>query len=112
MFVKKALGSTGLTFLVTVSFLSASFAATSSLATGFASCFATLWDGAPALLASLLFLLVLVVVNFIGITESVVMMTFVEVAGLVIVMIIGTWYIAQATPTSASSPPSPPRSSR
>ena len=38
------------------------------------------------------------VVNFIGITESVVinmLMTFVELAGLIIVMIIGIWYIAQ-----------------
>jgi amino acid transporter len=98
LYVKKAFGSTALTFLVTVSFLSASFAATGSLATGFASYFATLWDGPPALLVSLVFLLVLVVVNFIGITESVVMnmlMTFVEVAGLVIVMVIGIWYIAQ-----------------
>jgi amino acid transporter len=98
LYVKKAFGSTALTFLVTVSFLAASFAATGSLATGFASYFATLWDGAPALLVSLVFLLVLVVVNFVGITESVVMnmlMTFVEVTGLVIVMIIGIWYIAQ-----------------
>ncbi|SNS14879.1 Amino acid transporter [Geodermatophilus pulveris] len=98
LYVKKAFGSTALTFLVTVSFLSASFAATGSLATGFASYFATLWDGAPALLVSLVFLLFLVVVNFIGITESVVMnmlMTFVEVAGLLIVMVIGVWYVAQ-----------------
>ena len=98
LYVKKAFGSTALTFLVTVSFLAASFAATGSLATGFSSYFATLWDGPPALLVSLLFLLVLVVVNFIGITESVVMnmlMTFVEVAGLLIVMVIGIWYIAQ-----------------
>jgi amino acid transporter len=98
LYVKKAFGSSALTFLVTVSFLSASFAATGSLATGFASYFATLWEGPPALLVSLLFLLALVVVNFIGITESVVMnmlMTFVEVAGLLIVMVIGIWYIAQ-----------------
>ena len=98
LYVKKAFGSTALTFLVTVSFLAASFAATGSLATGFSSYFATLWEGPPALLVSLLFLLVLVVVNFIGITESVVMnmlMTFVEVAGLLIVMVIGIWYIAQ-----------------
>jgi amino acid transporter len=98
LYVKKAFGSTALTFLVTVSFLSASFAATGSLATGFASYFATLWEGPPALLVSLVFVVVLVVVNFIGITESVVMnmlMTFVEVAGLVIVLIIGIWYIAQ-----------------
>ena len=98
LYVKKAFGSTALTFLVTVSFLSASFAATGSLATGFSAYFATLWDGPPALLVSLVFLLLLVVVNFIGITESVVMnmlMTFVEVAGLLIVMVIGVWYIAQ-----------------
>jgi amino acid transporter len=98
LYVKKAFGSTALTFLVTVSFLSASFAATGSLATGFASYFATLWEGPPALLVSLVFVVILVVVNFIGITESVVMnmlMTFVEVAGLVIVLIIGIWYIAQ-----------------
>ncbi|MGY1721848.1 APC family permease [Blastococcus sp. SYSU DS0533] len=98
LYIKKAFGSTALTFLVTVSFLSASFAATGSLATGFASYFATLWEGPPALLVSLVFLLALVVVNFIGITESVVMnmlMTFVEVAGLLIIMVIGIWFIAQ-----------------
>jgi amino acid transporter len=98
LYVKKAFGSTALTFLVTVSFLSASFAATGSLVTGFSSYFATLWDGPPAVAVSLVFLVVLVVVNFIGITESVVMnmlMTFVEVAGLVIVMVIGVWFIAQ-----------------
>jgi amino acid transporter len=98
LYVQRAFGNKVLTFLVTVSFLSASFAATGSLATGFASYFATIWAGPPALLVSLVFLLVLVVVNFIGITESVVvnmMMTFVEVSGLVIVMIIGIWFIAQ-----------------
>ena len=98
LYVNKAFGNTTLTFLITVSFLSASFAATGSLATGFSSYFATLWAGPPALLVSLVFLLALVIVNFIGITESVVMnmvMTFVEVAGLIIVMIIGIWYIAE-----------------
>jgi len=98
LYVNKAFGNTTLTFLITVSFLSASFAATGSLATGFSSYFATLWEGPPALLVSLFFLLALVIVNFIGITESVVMnmvMTFVEVAGLIIVMIIGIWYIAE-----------------
>lgn len=100
LYVNKAFGSTVLTFLVTVSFLSASFAATGSLATGFSSYFATLFadGGPPALLVSLVFLLALAIVNFIGITESVVMnmvMTFVEVTGLIIIMVIGIWYIAQ-----------------
>jgi amino acid transporter len=100
LYVNKAFGNKALTFLVTVSFLSASMAATGSLATGFASYFATLWEGPPALLVSLLFLLVLAVVNFIGITESVVInmaMTFIEVAGLVIVMVIGIWFIAEGS---------------
>ena len=56
LYVNKAFGNTALTFLTTVSFLAASFAATGSLATGFASYFATLWEGPPALLVSLVFL--------------------------------------------------------
>ncbi len=98
LYVNKAFRNTPLTFLITVSFLAASFAATGSLASGFSDYFATLWEAPPALVVSLLFLLCLVIVNFIGITESVVMnmvMTFVEVAGLVIVLIIGVWYVAQ-----------------
>ena len=98
LYVNKAFGNKVLTFLVTVSFLSASFAAAGSLASGFAQYFAELWPGPPALLITLLFILGLTIVNFIGITESVVinmLMAFVEVAGLVIVMIIGIWYIAE-----------------
>ncbi len=98
LYVQKAFGNRPLTFLVTVSFLAASMAASGSLAVGFASYFDTLWSGPPALLVSLVFVALLVVVNFIGITESVVMnmlMTFVEVSGLIIVMIIGIYYIAQ-----------------
>jgi amino acid transporter len=98
LYVNKAFGNKALTFLITVSFLSASFAATGSLATGFSAYFATLWAGPPALLVSLVFLFFLNIVNFIGITESVVMnmvMTFVEVTGLIIVMIIGIWFIAE-----------------
>ena len=78
--------------------MSASFAAAGSLAGGFASYFATLWAGPPALLVTLLFILALSIVNFIGITESVVInmvMAFVEIFGLLIVMVIAIWYIAQ-----------------
>src|SRR6188472_3674182 len=91
LYVNKAFGSRPLTFLITVSFLAASMAASGSLATGFASYFAELWSAPPALLVSLVFVAILVLVNYIGITESVVinmLMTFVEAAGLVIVMII------------------------
>lgn len=98
LYVQKAFGNRALTFLVTVSFLAASFAATGSLATGFASYFTELWSAPPALLVSLVFVALLVVVNYIGITESVVMnmlMTFVEVSGLLIIMLIGIWHVAE-----------------
>jgi amino acid transporter len=98
LYVNKAFGSRPLTFLVTVSFLAASMAASGSLAVGFASYFDTLWSAPPALLVSLVFVALLVVVNFIGITESVwmnMLMTFVEVAGLLIVLVIGVVYILQ-----------------
>jgi amino acid transporter len=99
LYVQKAFNNKPLTFLVTVSFLSASFAASGSLATGFASYFSELVGGGPpAVVVSIVFVAVLVLVNFIGITESVVMnmlMTFVELSGLIIVMVIGIWYVAE-----------------
>ena len=100
LYVNKAFGSKVLTFLVTVSFLSASFAAAGSLATGFAQYFAEIWPGPPALLVCLAFVAVLTVVNFIGITESVVinmLMALVEILGLLIVMVIGVWYVAEGS---------------
>jgi len=98
LYVNRAFRNKPLTFLITISFLSSSFAASGSLASGFAQYFLSVWDLPPVLLITLAFLLMLTIVNFIGITESVVVnmvMTFVEVAGLIIVMIIGIWYIAQ-----------------
>ncbi len=98
LYVNKAFHNKVLTFLITVSFLSASFAAAGSLATGFSQYFAQLWAGPPALLVTLLFIAALTVVNFIGITESVIvnmLMAFVEILGLLIVMTIGIWFIAE-----------------
>ena len=98
LYVNKAFKNRTLTFLVTVMFLASSFAAAGALATGFASYFAEVWELPPTLLVTVAFILLLAVVNYIGITESVVanmVMTFVEVAGLVIVMIIGVIYVAQ-----------------
>ena len=102
LYVNKAFRNRPLTFLTTVCMLSASFAAAGSLANGFASYFQEVWDLSPTLVITLGFILVLTVVNFIGITESVVVnmeMTVVEVAGLVIVMIIGVWYIVEGDAT-------------
>jgi amino acid transporter len=97
LYVNKAFGNKVLTFLITVCFLSASFAASGALADGFSSYFATLWPGPPALLVTLLFIVALSVVNFIGISESVVInmvMAFIEIVGLLIVMFIAIWHIA------------------
>ena len=98
LYVNKAFGNKFLTFLITVCFLSSSFAAAGALSSGFASYFLEVWEFAPALVISLVFLLVLTIINFIGITESVVinmLMTFAEVSGLIIVTIIAIWYIAE-----------------
>ncbi|QNN51507.1 APC family permease [Nocardioides mesophilus] len=98
LFVNLAFRNRFLTFLITVCMLSASFAAAGSLATGFAAYFQQVWALPPALLLGLAFIVVLAVVNFIGITESVVanlVMTIVEVGGLVIIMGIGVMYVVQ-----------------
>ena len=98
LYVNKAFRNKPLTFLITISFLSSSFAASGSLASGFAAYFQEVWSLPPELLITLGFLLVLTIINFIGITESVVtnmLMTFVEVGGLVVVMIIGVWYVVE-----------------
>ncbi len=84
--------------MVTICALGAVFAAAGSLATGFATYFGSVWSLPPALLVSIAFILVLAVVNYIGITESVVInmvMTLVEVAGLVIVLAIGVVFVAR-----------------
>ncbi|WP_244929815.1 APC family permease [Nocardioides sp. W7] len=98
LYANKAFGKPALTFFVTVAMLSSSFAAAGSLAAGFAGYFAEIWSAPPALLVSLAFVIMLSVVNFIGITESVLAnlaMTVVEVTGLLIVMLVGVIVIAQ-----------------
>ena len=98
LYVNKAFGKKPLTFLTTVTYLSATFAAAGSLAAGFSQYVAEVWDAPPALLVMIAFILLLAVLNFIGITESVVanmVMTFVEIAGLVIVVVIAIIYIGQ-----------------
>ena len=98
LYVNRAFGNKPLTFLTTVLYLSATFAAAGSLAAGFSAYFAEVWSAVPTLLVMIVFILVLAFLNFIGITESVVanmLMTFVEVAGLLIVMAIGVIFVGQ-----------------
>lgn len=102
LYVQKAFQNKTLTFFITFCMLSASYAAAGSLATGFAQYFGEVWETAPGLVVALLFIVGLAVITSIGITESVVanmLMTFVEVAGLVIVLVIGVIAIAEGDVT-------------
>ena len=98
LYVNKAFRKPMLTFLITICMLSASFAASGSLASGFARYFGQLFELPPALLVTIVFVLILTAINYIGISESVIVnmiMTIVEVSGLAIVLIIGIIYVAQ-----------------
>lgn len=97
LYINKAFRSPLLTFFITICMLSANMAAVGSLASGFVRYFSglvglsedSIWI---ATLVALLFVAVITIINLIGITESVVVnviMTFIEVSGLIIVVIIG-----------------------
>ena len=103
LYVNKAFRSPLLTFFVTICMLSANFAAVGSLASGFVRYFSqviglsedSIWG---ATLVALVFIAVITAINLIGISESVVVnviMTFIELSGLVIVMIIGIIALVQ-----------------
>jgi len=97
LYINKAFRNPLLTFFITICMLSANMAAVGSLASGFVRYFSgivglseeSIW-GATAV--ALVFVAIITVINLIGITESVVanvVMTFIEVSGLIIVVIIG-----------------------
>ena len=97
LYINKAFRSPVLTFFITICMLSANMAAVGSLASGFVRYFGGL-VGLPedaiwgAAFIALGFVALITVINLIGITESVVanvIMTFIEISGLVIVVIIG-----------------------
>lgn len=97
LYVNKAFRSPVLTFFITICMLSANMAAVGSLASGFVRYFAGvvgLPEDAiiPTLLIALVFVALITLVNLIGISESVVVnvvMTFIELTGLLIIMVIG-----------------------
>lgn len=103
LYVNKAFRKPVLTFFITICMLSANMAAVGSLASGFVRYFAGVVgmpeDAViPTLLIALAFIAVITLINLIGISESVVVnvvMTFIELSGLVIIMVIGV--IALAT---------------
>ena len=97
LYINKAFRSPVLTFFITICMLSANMAAVGSLSAGFVRYFSDL-IGLPddaiwaATFIALAFIALITAINLIGITESVVanvIMTFIEISGLVIVVIIG-----------------------
>jgi amino acid transporter len=97
LYINKAFRKPVLTFFITICMLSANMAAVGSLASGFVRYFAGVVGMSedavvPTLLIALAFITVITLVNLIGISESVVVnviMTFIEISGLVIIMVIG-----------------------
>ena len=97
LYINKAFRSPLLTFFITICMLSANFAAVGALSSSFVRYFGglvgisteSIWT---ATIVALVFISIITLINLIGITESVVVnviMTFIEVSGLIIVMIIG-----------------------
>jgi APA family basic amino acid/polyamine antiporter len=103
LYINKAFRNPVLTFFITICMLSANMAAVGSLSAGFVRYLGGL-IGLPAdaiwgaALLAVGFVLVITVINLIGITESVVanvIMTFIELSGLVIVVSIGIIALVQ-----------------
>ncbi|MBB3675175.1 APC family permease [Modestobacter versicolor] len=103
LYVNKAFRRPVLTFFITICMLSANMAAVGSLASGFVRYFAGVVGMSedaviPTLLIALAFITLITVVNLIGISESVavnVVMTFIELSGLLLIMVIGVIAIFQ-----------------
>ena len=97
LYINKAFRKPILTFFITICMLSANMAAVGSLASGFVRYFAGVIglseDAVVAtLIIALVFIMIITLINLIGISESVVVnviMTFIELFGLAIIMLIG-----------------------
>lgn len=92
LYVNKAFRSRSLTFIVTFCMLSASIAAAGALALVFGGDYFKSFIDLPTSLVAVGFIIVLALLNFRGITESVwatVLMTLVEFTGLLIVLLVG-----------------------
>lgn len=93
LYVHKAFGKKPLTFLVTFCLLSATISAAGALALVFGGeYFTSFIEDALTTLIAIIFIILLSLLNFRGISESVwanVVMTLIETAGLIIILIIG-----------------------
>jgi APA family basic amino acid/polyamine antiporter len=99
LYTHKAFNNAPLTFLVTFCLLAATVAAAGTLARVFGGVyFAEFVDGVPVGLVAVAFIVVLSLLNFRGITESVwtnMIMTLIETTGLLIILAIGATVLAQ-----------------
>jgi amino acid transporter len=103
LYIHKAFRNPVLTFFITICMLSANIAAVGSLASGFVRYFGDLVGLSEdaiwlAAIIALTFVAIITAINLIGITESVVanvIMTFIEISGLVIVVSIGVIALVQ-----------------
>jgi APA family basic amino acid/polyamine antiporter len=93
LYVHQAFGKRPLTFIVTFSLLAATVSAAGALSLTFGGeYFEAFIDGVPPTLIAVVFIVVLSVLNFRGISESVwanLVMTLIESAGLLIILFIG-----------------------
>lgn len=97
LYINKAFRKPILTFFITICMLSANMAAVGSLASGFVRYFAGVIGLSEeavvaTLIIALVFIMIITTINLIGISESVivnVIMTFIELFGLALIMLIG-----------------------
>lgn len=99
LYTHKAFNSRPLTFLVTFCLLAATIAAAGTLARVFGGTYFNQFvDGVPVAAVGIAFIVILSLLNFRGITESVwanMVMTLVETTGLLIILVIGGTVLAK-----------------
>jgi basic amino acid/polyamine antiporter, APA family len=92
LYTHRAFGRPFITFLVAFAVMMSGIASASAAAVAFGSTYLQVFADIPWLLASFFFLSLVMVVNFIGISHSVkvnLVLTVIEVLGLVIVLVVG-----------------------
>ena len=99
LFVNRAFGIPVVTFLVTFAVMASGITSASTLSRAFGGDYLQEFVSVPTTLAALVFVVVVALINFRGIRESVrtnMVLTLVEVTGLVIIVIIGIFALGNA----------------
>ena len=96
LFVNRAFKNPFVTFMVAFAVMASGVTSASTLSRAFAGDYLHDFVNIPTTLAALVFIVVVALVNFRGISESVkanVVLTLVELSGLVIIILIGAWVL-------------------